>query len=343
MATLSAQSSVRNCTTDVAIIGAGPVGLFVAYQLYLLNINSIIVDASSEVGGQCSQLYPDKYIYDIPGFKKITAQKLIDQLAEQCLTKRTSFVGKFKVANVERQDNGRFTISSADKSTVDAKAVVIATGGGEMTPRKLGLVNEAHYGNSIYYSVENPEIFADKKVLIAGGGDSAADWAMHLADIAKSVTLVHRRDSMRCAPASFAKIQQLCTEGKIDFKAFYKVSALHGAEELRSVDLISSKTAETLSVEADMALVLFGLQSNNSYLKQWGLKLDFIDQVEVEASTMETNIKGMFAIGDSCSYPGKLKLILTGFSEAAIAARNCYSYIHGKAARFSHSTDLKLD
>ncbi len=324
--------------TDVVIIGAGPVGLFAVFECGMLRIKSHVVDALDVAGGQCAALYPEKPIYDIPGYPVIEASTLIDKLQQQAAPFHPVFHLGQTVTGLRRGGDGRFLVETSAGTTIDAAAVVIAAGVGAFGPNRPPLPGiEAFENRSVFYFVKRRDDFAGKNVVIAGGGDSAVDWALALADIAK-VSVVHRRAKFRAAPESAAKLQQLADSGKIELVVPYQLDGLEGVGGKLSSVIVKSLTGEFKRLPADALLAFFGLAMNLGPIAEWGLNLEH-NRIAVDASTCGTNVPRLFAIGDIASYPGKLKLILSGFAEAALAAHAIYPLIHpDRELHFEYST-----
>jgi thioredoxin reductase (NADPH) len=305
--------------TDALIIGAGPCGLFQIFELGLLGVKADIVDSLREVGGQCSELYPDKPIYDIPAIPVCTGEELVANLMLQIEPFDATFHLGEEVVELHQEDGGFHVGTSADKSFF-AKTVFIAAGVGSFQPRKLRLPEaESLEDRHVFYRVRDPSRFYDRKVVILGGGDSALDWAVELAPVAQSLTLVHRRDEYRGAPATVASLRQLADQGQAEMIESAKAVALGmDGERLGSVDIkLRDDTVRT--IPADDLLVFFGLAPKLGPIAEWGLDINR-KTINVDTERFETNIPGIFAIGDICQYPGKKKLILSGFHEAALAA-----------------------
>ena len=312
-------------TTDICIVGAGPVGLFAIFECGLLKMRCHLIDYLPQVGGQLSEIYPKKPIYDIPGYPTILAQELADNLMEQAAPFKPTFTLGERVETFEKTDNG-FVVCTSDGTKVEAKVIVIAGGLGCFEPRKPKLENlESFEKKGVEYIVKDPEKFRDKKVVIAGGGDSALDWAMFLADVAQELTLVHRGSTFRGAPDSAQKVIDLAEEGKLNLHLNSNVTALSGNGILDSVT-ITPKEGNSTGVETDYFLPLFGLSPKLGPIGEWGLNLDK-NAIEVNTVDYSTNIPGVYAIGDINTYQNKLKLILCGFHEAALMAHSAAKII----------------
>ncbi len=313
--------------TDVLIIGAGPVGLFAVFELGLLDIKAHLVDILDKAGGQCAELYPEKPIYDIPGIPYITGHGLTDALMAQIKPFKPEFHLGEMVTTVENIGDPLYRVTTDGGKIFECKAVVIAAGGGSFQPKRPPIHGIEPYENkSVHYAVRKMETFRDKRLLIVGGGDSALDWTLNLAPIAKRLTLVHRRDDFRGAPDSVNKMRALVAAGKMDLK-IGQVSELEGADGKLSAVKIKGSDDSVARVEVDAMLPFFGLTMKLGPVANWGLKMDD-ELIEVDVSTFETNIPGIFAVGDINTYPGKLKLILSGFHEAALMAQKAHHYVH---------------
>ncbi len=309
--------------TDVVIIGAGPTGLFCAHQLGIIGLKCEIVDNLDKIGGQCIELYPDKPIYDIPAIPECTGEELTNNLIEQIKPFNFNFHLSDRVQELKKQNN-KWIVKTLNGKEFETPNVVIAGGVGSFEPRKFPTKStEKFHGKSVLYSIKDKTIFKDKSVVIFGGGDSALDWAIELSSSSK-VTLVHRRDEFRGAPASVQKIKELSAKNIIDLITKYSIKDVKGNGSLESVE-IKSDTGEIKEIKADYVLGFFGLIMQLGPIAEWGLNLDK-KAVPVNTENFETNKKGIFAIGDICTYPGKLKLILSGFHEGALAARGCFKY-----------------
>lgn len=325
--------------TDVVVIGAGPVGLFSVFEVGMLKMKCHVIDALDFIGGQCSALYPEKPIYDIPAYPCISAQGLIDNLEKQIEPFAPQYHLGQQVIKFSKRQDASFDIVTSKGTEINAKAIIIAAGCGSFGPNRPPLDNiEKFEKTSVMYSVRNRESLRGKDVVIAGGGDSAVDWAINLSEITNSLTIVHRRPKFRCAPESASKLQSLADQGKLTIATPYQLSALHGENgELKSVDIIDFDGI-VKTVKCDMLIPFFGLSMDLGPILEWDLHLEK-KHIFVTPSTMETNIPGVFAIGDVATYAGKLKLILTGFSEAALAAHSIYPIINpDQELHFEYST-----
>lgn len=325
--------------TDVIIIGAGPVGLFSVFEVGMLKMKSHVVDALSFVGGQCSALYPEKPIYDIPAHPTISAQDLIDKLEEQIKPFSPTYHLGQQVISIEKQKDNTFTIKTSKGTLINGKSIIIAAGCGAFGPNRPPLDNiEKFEDKSVIYSIRNQEALRDKNLVIAGGGDSAVDWAIVLSKIAKSVTIVHRRPKFRCAPESARRLQELADQNKITIATPYQLSALRGHHDsLESLDIVDFE-GNVKNIPCDTLLPFFGLSMDLGPILDWQLSIEK-KHIAVKSQTMETSIPGIYAIGDIATYAGKLKLILTGFSEAALAAHSIYSLVYPDTPlHFEYST-----
>jgi thioredoxin reductase (NADPH) len=323
--------------TDALIIGGGPAGLFAVFELGLVDIKAHLVDILDKPGGQCAELYPEKPIYDIPGLPIVTGQDLTDALLAQIKPFGATFHLGQRVDALERMDDGRFRIVTDLGTPFHAKVVVIAAGGGSFTPKRPPLAGiEPYEGKSVFYSVRRMEDFRDKDVLVVGGGDSALDWTLNLQSVARSLTLLHRRDEFRGAPHSVERMRALVQEGKIAL-LIGQMSALEGdGSELKGV-VVKAKEGET-RVAANRLLPFFGLTMKLGPVAEWGLNLHE-NLIKVDTEKFETGTPGIFAVGDINWYPGKLKLILSGFHEAALMAQSAYKIVHpGKKLLFQYTT-----
>ena len=314
-------------TTDICIIGAGPVGLFAVFEAGLLKMRCHLIDALPQVGGQLSEIYPHKPIYDIPGYPAINAQELVDNLMEQIKPFDPSFTLGERVEALERLPDGSYHVVGNEGTVVHAQAVVIAGGLGSFEPRKPEIPGLSDFeGRGVSYMVKNPEHYRDRRVVIAGGGDSALDWTVFLSDVAKEVTLVHRSDSFRGAPDSAEKVFSLAERGKINLLLQSNLSGVHGNGVLSHVGILGKDKKETL-LEADALIPLFGLSPKLGPIAQWGLNVDK-SAIAVDTTDYSTGVERIYAIGDINTYPGKLKLILCGFHEAALMAQSAFRHVH---------------
>jgi thioredoxin reductase (NADPH) len=329
--------------TDILIIGAGPTGLFTVFEAGLLKLKCHILDALPQPGGQLSELYPKKPIYDIPGFPDVLAGDLIDNLMEQIKQFEPGFTLGERAETIEKQEDGSFIVTSNEGTEFHAKVVAIAGGLGSFEPRKPLIEDIEFYENKgIKYFIKNPEDFRDKKVVIAGGGDSALDWSIFLANVASEVTLIHRRNEFRGALDSVEKVQELKDAGKIRMITPGEVIGLNGAEHLESVDVDIEGAHQ--NIKTDFFIPLFGLTPKLGPIANWGLEIEKNAIKVNNALDYQTNIPGIFAIGDVNTYPGKLKLILCGFHEATIMCQAAYSIINpGKKHVMKYTTVSGVD
>ena len=306
--------------TDVVIIGAGPTGLFQVFELGLLGISAHVVESLPQAGGQCSELYPDKPIYDIPAFPSIDAQELTDRLLQQCIPFDPVFHFNNEVVDLQRQSDGRLLLSTQTGLRFITQSVVIAAGMGSFQPVTLKVPNTEHLvGNSIHYKVSNPQQYNNKNLVVLGGGDSALDWALTLQPIAQSVTLIHRSSKFRAAPASVNRMHNLVAEqAMLHLTGSISEVVTDDADQLTAVK-VQSSDGVTRRLEADTVLVFFGLSPKLGPINDWDLELHK-NQIAVDTQRFQTSQQGIYAVGDINFYPGKKKLILSGFHEAALAA-----------------------
>jgi thioredoxin reductase (NADPH) len=324
--------------TDVAIVGAGPVGLFAVFECGMLKIRCCVVDALEAPGGQCAALYPEKPIYDIPGYPRIAALELVHRLVEQAAPFAPEYRLGHAVTGLTRQGND-FVLRTAKGDTIAARAVIVAAGAGAFGPNRPPLAGIEHYeGKGVFYLVRQREDFRGQRVVIAGGGDSAVDWALSLAEVAAKVMVVHRRAKFRAAPESVARLEALARSGAIELVVPSQLHALEGAGGRLTAVVVADLDGKTRALAADALLPFFGLATDLGPIAQWGLALER-HHLRVEPATCATSEPGIFAIGDVAHYPGKLKLILSGFAEAALAARAVFPLVHpGEALHFEYST-----
>jgi len=312
--------------TDIAIIGAGPAGLFAVFEAGLLNMRCHVIDALPQVGGQLSEIYPHKPIYDIPGYPVINAIGLVDKLSEQIAPFKPGFTLGERIETLTIKDDA-FKLATNHQTIVKCKAVFIAGGLGSFEPRKPNIDNLIEFeGKGVAYMVKNPEAMRGRRVVLAGGGDSALDWAIILAEIAASVTLVHRGDTFRGSPESAAKVYALAGAGKLNLFMNTNVMGLTGEGHLQHIQLLTHD-GQRMALPADAFIPLFGLSPKLGPIADWGLNIDS-SAISVNVTDYATNIKGIYAIGDMATYPGKLKLILSGFHEAALAAQSAFKLVY---------------
>ena len=323
--------------TDAIIIGGGPVGLFAVFELGLVDIKAHMIDILDRAGGQCAELYPEKPIYDVPGLTVVTGQELTDRLMEQIKPFNPTFNFSQRVESLERL-NGSFRLTTDMGTVFECKVVVIAAGGGSFTPKRPPLPGiERYEGTSVFYSVRKMENFRDRDVLIVGGGDSALDWSLNLEPIAKSLTLLHRRSEFRAAPASVQKMFDLVESGNINFK-LGQVRELHGENGQLTSVTVKGPDGASFEQPTEVMLPFFGLTMKLGPVADWGLNLEE-NLIPVDTEKFETSEKGIFAIGDINTYPGKLKLILSGFHEAALMAQQAHNYVYpDKKLVFQYTT-----
>lgn len=337
--------SAAHHTTDVVIIGAGPVGLFAVFEAGMLKMRCHLVDALDEAGGQCAALYPEKPIYDIPGYPRIDAVELVERLMAQAEPFAPVYHLGQQVVTVTPGAGGGWRVATSKGVTIDARAIVIAAGCGAFGPNRPPLAELADYeagadtaGRGVFYLVRRRADFRDRRVVIAGGGDSAVDWAISLAEVAMSVAVVHRRAKFRGAPGSVERMEALAADGAIELVIPYQLHGLEGAGGSLEAVVVRDLDGGERRLEADALLCFFGLAMELGPIAAWGLELDH-KHIVVDPATAETSTPGIFAIGDIASYAGKLKLILTGFSEAAMAAHAIHPLVFpGAALHFEYST-----
>jgi thioredoxin reductase (NADPH) len=325
--------------TDVVIIGAGPVGLFAIFECGMLRMSCHVVDTLEAAGGQCSALYPEKPIYDIPGCPAITANDLIERLGQQAAPFAPTYHFGQAVTGLEPVAGGRWRVETSAGTRIEARAVIIAAGSGAFGPNRPPLAGlEAYEGTSVFYLVRRRQDFAGRRVVIAGGGDSAVDWALSLVDVAERIMVVHRRPRFRAAPESAARLDALVRAGRLELVVPYQLSGLEGEDGRLSAVRVATLEGEERRLPADALLAFFGLSMSLGPIADWGLDLDR-HHIRVDPATAATNRPGLFAIGDIATYPGKLKLILTGFAEAAQAAHAIRARIYpDEVLHFEYST-----
>src|SRR5215213_6441481 len=334
-------SMTDNIETDVVIIGAGPVGLFAVFELGLLDIKAHLIDILPKVGGQCAELYPEKPIYDIPGFPVITGQGLVDNLIKQIEPFHPTFHLNEMVESVEvlgSAEAPKFRLTTDAGTTFTAKCIVIAAGGGSFQPKKPPIKGiDAYEGTGVFYAVRKMEAFRDKRILIVGGGDSALDWTVNLQPLAERLTLLHRRDAFRAAPDSVNKMRALVGDKAMDLE-LGQVVALKGPAPNLEAAVIKRDDGTTFEVPCEVLLPFFGLTMKLGPIAEWGLNLHE-NLIPVDTEKFETNVPGIFAVGDINTYPGKLKLILSGFHEGALAAQKVHRYVYPeKKLTFQYTT-----
>ena len=329
--------------TDILIIGAGPVGLFTVFEAGLLGLDCVLIDNLDKIGGQCSELYPEKPIYDIPGVANQTAQEHVDALLEQIkpfdyevfLNERVE-----KIDEISEEEIISWKVTTSEGKEFIAKSIFIAAGAGSFEPRRPPNIEnpDRFLEQGVSYSVRSKEKFRDKNLLIFGGGDSALDWTVELSDIAKSIKLVHRRDEFRGAPNTEAQMRELVNEGKVELKTPYVIENLIGKEKVTGVELKNFETKVIEEVQADELLFLFGLNKKLGPISEWGLDMSN-KKISVDTEKFETSTKGIFAVGDINDYPGKLDLILCGFHETTLAVQEAYRRSNpGERVPFGYTT-----
>lgn len=330
--------------TDILIIGAGPTGLFAVFEAGLLKLRCHLIDALVQPGGQCTEIYPKKPIYDIPGFPEILAGDLVDNLMEQCKQFEPGFTLGERAETIEKQADGSFVVTTNKGTVHRAKVIAIAGGLGSFEPRKP-LIDRIGFFESkgVSYAIKDPEFYRNKNVVIAGGGDSALDWSIFLASIASKVTLIHRRNEFRGALDSVEKVQRLKKDGLINLITPAEVVELEGSDRLEAV-LVKQEANEPLRLIADAFIPLFGLTPKLGPIADWGLEIEK-NAIKVNNTLdYQTNIPGVFAIGDVNTYPGKMKLILCGFHEATLMCQSAYKIIHpNKKSIFKYTTVSGVD
>ena len=325
--------------TDALVIGAGPTGLFAVHQLGIIGLKSEVVDNLDKIGGQCIELYPDKPIYDIPAISECTGEELTKNLLKQIEPFKTNFHLNERVEELKK-DGSNWKVTTSKKKVFITPNIIIAGGVGSFEPRKLSTKDaEKFEGKSVFYSIKDKNLFKNKKICIFGGGDSALDWAIELSNFSE-VTLVHRRVEFRGAPSSLETVKKLEKIGKIRILTPYQLNSIEGDKNIKSVSL-KKEDGKIEKLEIDYVLGFFGLIMKLGPIANWGLNLDK-KTIKINTETFQTNLEGIFAIGDICTYPGKLKLILSGFHEAALAARACYKLARpNEKYRFEFTTTSK--
>lgn len=328
--------------TDILIIGAGPTGLFTVFEAGLLKLKCHLIDALPQAGGQCSEIYPKKPIYDIPGFPEILAGDLTNNLLEQCKQFKPGFTLGERAETISKDENGMFVVVTSGGTKHQAPVIAIAGGLGSFEPRKPGMDNLNFYeGKGVEYIIKDPAIYKNKRIVIAGGGDSALDWSIYLADIAKEVTLVHRRNEFRGALDSLEKARELKKQKKINIITPAEITQLIGKEKLERIVITKNKV--DTNIDLDHFIPLFGLSPRLGPIADWGLEIEK-NAIKVDTFDYQTNIPGIFAIGDINTYPGKLKLILCGFHEATLMCQSAFKIINpGKKNIFRYTTVSGID
>ena len=325
--------------TDLVIVGAGPTGLFAIFEAGMLKMKVHVIDTLEVIGGQCLALYPEKPIYDIPAHPKILASELIDMLEAQAAPFHPTYHLNQRVDKIAKNFDGSFLVTTSKNTQINCKAIIIAAGCGAFGPNRPPLVGiEEFEGKSIFYSVRSKAEFVGKNVVIAGGGDSAVDWALTLSEITKKVFVVHRRDKFRCAPESADKLKKLADAGKIEMVIPFQLDGLKGENGKLEAVLVKDFDGNIKEITADYLLPFFGLAMELGPIANWGLGLHK-NHIEVDVSTMQSSEKGIYAIGDIVTYKNKLKLILTGFAEAASACHDIHKIVYpNQVFHFEYST-----
>ena len=327
--------------TDVVIIGAGPVGLFAVFELGLLGIKARLIDILDHPGGQCIELYPEKPILDIPAIKTITGEQLTRQLLEQIEPFDARFHLNEMATGLEKTDAGKWRIETDMGTTIDAPVICIAAGGGSFQPKKPPIPDvEDFEGKSVFFAVRQRQMFRGKNIVIAGGGDSALDWTLDLEPIAEKITLIHRRPDFRAAPDNVEKMKALAEDGRIDFYVT-QIKGLKGKDgQIEAVET-ETKEGEKRDIPCDTMLAFYGLTMKLGPIADFGLNLAE-NRIEVDTEKFESSVPGIFCIGDMAHYPGKLKLILSGFHEAALMSHGAFHYVFpDKKLKFQHTTSAK--
>ena len=310
---------MKTITTDVVIIGAGPVGLFQVFELGLQGLKAVVIDSLPEIGGQCTELYPDKPIYDIPALPNAKASNVIDNLWQQAVPFDPRFLLAERVDHIEKISDKSFSVFTSKNNTIHCKAVIIAAGNGAFSPVKLKVAGIDKYEEQqLFYRIHSLDHFRNKNVVVLGGGDAALDWSLTLQKIAQSVVLIHRSTNFKASPSSVNKMNSLCEELKMQFLCGQVTGFNEENDQLTAVS-VSSKDGITRSVALDELVVCFGMSPNLGPIAQWNLAMHQ-HQISVDTQAFQTSVKGIYAVGDINYYPGKRKLILSGFHEAALAA-----------------------
>lgn len=336
------QDDLTMIKTDILIIGAGPVGLFTVFEAGLLKLKCHLIDALAKPGGQCSEIYPKKPIYDIPGFPEILAGDLTKNLLDQCKQFQPGFTLGERADTIKKDNNGVFTVTTNKGTVHQAKVIAIAAGLGSFEPRKPKINNISFYeGKGLEYMIKDPEVYRNKRVVIAGGGDSALDWSIFLANINAEVTLVHRRNEFRGALDSVEKVGELKQKNKIKVITPAEIIKINGEKKVES--LIIQKEKREIIVDTDYFIPLFGLSPKLGPIGDWGLEIEK-NAIKVNTYDYQTNVPGIFAIGDINTYPGKLKLILCGFHEATLMCQSAFQIINpGKKNILKYTTVSGVD
>ena len=328
--------------TDITIIGAGPIGLFSIFTCGMIGLKVQIIETLNSIGGQCSTLYPEKPIYDIPAYKKITGHKLIDKLKNQASPFKPIYQLSQQVINIAKKEN-RWQIITSTNKIINSKALIIAAGNGAFKPKKPNIKNIEKYENhSIFYYIQKPSELYGKRITILGGGDSALDWCITLYKNAKKITLIHRRTKFRSTPSNIILIKELALKNKIDLLTSYQLKEIKGNGKNLTNITINDFDGHSKTIPTDILLIFFGLNSNLGPIKNWGIYLNK-NNISVNSINYQTNLKGIFAIGDICNYKNKTKLIISGFAESVQAAYKIREIIHpNKSFHFEHSTNTGI-
>ncbi len=331
-------NTAQTFQTDAVIIGAGPCGLFTVFEMGLLDLKCHLVDILDRPGGQCAELYPEKPIYDIPAYPIITGQELTDKLMEQIKPFNPMFHFNQMAEKLEKLDSGKWRLTTDMGTIIEATCIIIAAGGGSFVPKKPPIQGiDAYEGSSVFYAVQKMDRFKGKNILIVGGGDSALDWTLNLQPIAQKMTLLHRRDEFRAAPDSVSKMRALVQNGAMTFETGQVKSLIGENGNLKAVEILDNDK-NTKTIECDCLLPFFGLTMKLGPIANFGLNLEQ-NLIPVDTEKFETSTPGIFAVGDINSYPGKLKLILSGFHEAALMSRQAFRYCRPDAKlRFEYTT-----
>ena len=330
---------------DIIVIGAGPIGLFTVFEAGLLGLKCILIDNLDKVGGQCAELYPDKPIYDIPGVPMQTAEELVNALLEQIKPFDYSVYLQQRVESLCKNTNdenkeSEWILKTSENNQFKAKNIFIAAGAGSFEPRRPPNIKDPDrfIGKGVSYSVREKKLYSDKDILIFGGGDSALDWTVDLSNIAKSVTLIHRRDEFRGAPNTESQMRKLIDEGKVNLKTPYVIESLIGKTEISGVSIKNFETKEIEDLKCNEIIFLFGLNKKLGPIVDWNLDLEG-KKINVDTEKFETNVEGIFAVGDINNYPGKLDLILSGFHETTLAVQHAYRRCFpGQRVPFAYTT-----
>ena len=329
--------------TDIAIIGAGPTGLFAVFEAGLLKLRCHLIDSLPQPGGQLTEIYPKKPIYDIPGYPTVLAGELVQNLMDQIAPFEPGFTLGERVEQLEKTEDNKWIITTSLGSKIKAPVVVIAAGLGSFEPRKPAIPELLSFENKgVDYIIRDPEVYRDKKLVISGGGDSALDWTVYLAELAQSITLVHRRKEFRGAPDTVDKVMDLVEKGRVELITEAEVTALNGNGVLKEVTIVHDRDGNIIR-EANNFIPLFGLSPKLGPIAEWGLNLDK-NEIIVNTFDYQTNVPGIYAVGDINTYPGKLKLILCGFHEATLMCQSAFQYIYpDKKLSFKYTTVMGKD